>query len=415
MSLPESLRALRVLIIDDDDFTLDVVELLLHQVGVARVQRAMDGAEGVRQLHNAEHPFDVVLCDLRMEGMDGIEVLRHLGDAHRPPALILLSGSDERLLASVSDLGRKQGLNVLAALQKPLTVEALSAALMQLERPWLRDDSHEWSGGSAIGLTRDELKHGLAHEAVAVQVHPKLGLIDGGAIGLECLLRWRHPARGLLTPDEVLPAAEEHGLMHDITVKVFQRAVALLAGLLRDGHDVNVSLNLSITDLSLLDLPERLVAIAREAGVPPQRITLEVAEHPALHEPSVEQAVMTRLALRGFALSVDGFGTGYASLQSLRNLPVQELKVHRAFVTGATQRPVSRAILESSVSLGHQLGLRVVAEGVESEEDLALVRLLGCDAMQGDAIARPMDPESVRGWLDAQRYPASERRAALHP
>lgn len=415
MLLPESLRALRVLLIDDDDFTLDVVELMLEQLGIARVDRASDGAEGVRKLHDATHPFDVVLCDLQMEGMDGIEVLRHLGEAHRPPALILLSGSDERLLTSVSALGRRQGLNVLAALRKPLTAEALSAALRELERPWLRDDSREWIGGSAVRLTLDELREGLANDAVAVEVLPKVGLIDGGTIGLECLLRWRHPARGVIAPDAVIPAAEEHGLMHDITMQVVRRAVTLLAGLLRDGHDVNVSVNLSITDLSILDLPERLVALAREAGVPPQRITLEIAEHPALHEPSVEQAVTTRLALRGFSLSVDGFGTGYASLQSLRNLPLQELKVHRAFVTGASHRPVSRAILESSVSLGHQLGLRIVAEGVESEEDLALVRLLGCDAMQGDAIARPMDPEALRGWLDARVFTLSQRRPALHP
>lgn len=410
MSLPESLRALRVLVVDDDEFTVDVAEMLLRQLGITQVERANDGSVGLLMLDLASEPFDVVLCDLQMDGMDGIEVLRHLGESSNSPALILLSGSDERMLASVSALGRKHGLNVLGALRKPLTADALQEALLRLGQPAARGGERGRMPTAAESLTADEIRQGLAHGAVRVHLLPKVSMTDAGPVGLECLLRWQDPVRGLVPPAMVLPIAEEHGLIHEITEQVFRRAVTLLADLQREAHDVTIAVNLSIIDLRRLDLPEMLVAMAREAGVPPHLITLEIAEHPALLEVSVEQDVITRLALRGFALSIDDFGTGYASLQSLRNLPVQELKVDRAFVTGASHKPISRAILQSSVALGHQLGLRVVAEGVETPDDVTLIRMLGCDAMQGDAIALPMSPEVLRPWLIARSLALPDRR-----
>ena len=412
MLSPDALQALRVLIIDDDEFTLDIAEMLLRQLGVGHIVRAEDGSVGLVKLEHATTPYDIVLCDLQMDGMDGIEVLRHLGDVERAPALIFLSGADERMLSSVSALGRKYGLNVLAALRKPLSVDALGHALHRFEPAAARTGERVPRQVNTELLTPEQIRHGLIDDAVTVHLHPKVGLSAGEPIGLECLLRWRDPVRGIVPPSAVLSVAEAHGLLHEITLQVFQLAVTTLAELLREAHDVTISVNLSISDLSILELPDRLSRMATEAGVQTHRITLEIAEHPALLAASVEQDVITRLALRGFSLSLDDFGTGYASLQSLSNLPVKELKVHRAFVTGATQRPVSLAILQSSVELGHQLGLRVVAKGVETAEDLTLVRRLNCDAMQGDAIARPMSPEMLRPWLNARAITLPERRTS---
>lgn len=412
MLSPDALRALRVLIIDDDEFTLDIAEMLLRQIGVTHIERAQDGSVGLVKLDHAATPFDVVLCDLQMDGMDGIEVLRHLGDAARAPALIFLSGADERMLSSVSALGRKYGLNVLAALRKPLAASTLAEALHRFEPTAARSGERMPRQVNADQLTPEQIRHGLIDDAVTVHLHPKIGLSPGEPVGLECLLRWRDPVRGIVPPSAVIPVAEAHALIHEITLQVFQLAVSTLAELLRESHDVTISVNLSIHDLSILALPDELVRLAQSAGVPTRRITLEIAEHPALLEASVEQDVITRLALRGFALSLDDFGTGFASLQSLGNLPVKELKVHRAFVTGATQRPVSRAILQSSVELGHQLGLRVIAKGVETAEDVTLVRSLQCDAMQGDAIARPMSLEMLRPWLNSRSLTLPERRTS---
>lgn len=415
MSLPESLQALRVLVIDDDEFTVDVAEMLLRQIGISQVERAHDGSVGLLKLDQATAPFDVVLCDLQMDGMDGIEVLRHLGSGVEPPALIFLSGADERMLASVSALGRKHGLNVLDALRKPLTAGALERALRRLEQPTVRGGERARMLVDADALTPDEIRRGLEGGCVAVHLHPKVAVSEEGPIGLECLLRWQDPARGILPPSAVIPVAELHGLIHEITLQVFRQAVTLLADLLREAHELSIAVNLSIADLRRLDLPDQFAAMAREAGIAPQRITLEIAEHPALLESSIEQDVITRLALRGFTLSIDDFGTGYASLQSLRHLPVHELKVDRAFVTGASQKPIPRAILQSSVALGHQLGLRVVAEGVETPDDVALIRMLGCDAMQGDAIASPMAPEMLRPWLIARSLALPDRRSPFLP
>jgi len=415
MLRPEVIRALRVLVVDDDEFTLDIVETLLRQIGVTQIEYAVDGSAGLFKLDRATQPFDIVLCDLQMEGMDGIEVLRHLGDATEAPALILLSGSDERMLASVSDLGRKQGLRILAALRKPLALAELSEALHRYEPAAMRTNERVLRQAKADLLTPEQIRHGLIDDAVSIHLQPQIGLASDEPVRLECLLRWRDPVRGIVPPAGLLSVAEAHGLVHEITQQVFQLAVETLAELLRDSHDVTISVNLSISDLSILELPELLVRMAQGAGVPTGRIALEIAEHPALLEPSVEQDVITRLALRGFAVSIDDFGTGYASLQSLGSLPVRELKVHRAFVTGASQRPVSLAILQSSVDLGHQLGLRVIAKGVETAEDLALVRSLGCDAMQGDAIARPMPPEMLHPWLNARSLKLPERRTPIPP
>jgi diguanylate cyclase (GGDEF)-like protein/PAS domain S-box-containing protein len=400
IAIPSPLSAQRVLVVDDDAFMLDVVEELLRQLGVAEVMVAGDGAAALDVITNELTQPDVVVCDINMAGMDGIELLRHLAAAEYRGALIVMSGSGEELLSSAGDLALMHGLNLLAGLRKPIVRDELLRVLegMDPRRVLARTDD---SATARIGrLSADEVRDGLAAGCVDIHVQPKVTVVDHRVVGAEALLRWRDPVRGMLSPLAVVPVAEAHDLIQDLTLEIFRRSVAVQAQWQSQGLDLRLSVNLSAENLVSLDLPDLFADIAAEAGVSPRSMTLEVTESRLMDRLSVSLEVIGRLRLKGFGISVDDYGMGYSNLRKLKQLPITELKVDRAFVTGADRDSVLRVILGSSVALGHSLGLTVVAEGVEDQGVWELLRSLGCDEAQGWFVGRPMPAQDFAGWKE---------------
>jgi EAL domain-containing protein (putative c-di-GMP-specific phosphodiesterase class I) len=202
----------------------------------------------------------------------------------------------------------------------------------------------------------------------------------------------------LIQPAAFISVAEEHGLIDDLTMAVFHKAMGHLKEWTRLGHDLKVSVNVSMDNLDRLDLPEVFADIVRQAGVETGRVILEMTESRLMSNIVTSLEIITRLRLKGFDLSIDDFGTGYSSMEKLKQLPFTELKVDRSFVCGATRDSVARAILESSVQMGHALGMSVVAEGAETQEDWDLLFAIGCDEVQGYFVARPMPAEDFIAW-----------------
>ncbi len=247
-----------------------------------------------------------------------------------------------------------------------------------------------------------ELRRALQQGELRLFLQPKLRLADGALVGAEALLRWQHPQRGLVPPLHFIPFAEQTGFVRQLTLWLFEDCARRWPALQRSGLQ-RLSLNLSTRDLMDAELPERLQRILQRHGVDPAGFCLEITESAIMDEPQRALAVLDTLAERGFKLSIDDFGTGYSSLAYLKRLPVHELKIDKSFVMGMAQDADDAKIVRSTIDLAHNLGLSVVAEGVESAAIGELLRDLQCDEAQGYHISRPMPADDLHAFAAAWR------------
>jgi diguanylate cyclase (GGDEF)-like protein len=231
--------------------------------------------------------------------------------------------------------------------------------------------------------------------------------------GFEALLRWHHPRFGAVPPPEIIAVAQRTGLLRRLTDHVVGRALKARGAWQRAGHDITVAVNVTAADVCDQDLTDQVARLLRESGTPPDRLTLEVTESDAMHEPELALSVLKALADRGVRLAVDDFGTGYSSLAYLDRLPVHEVKIDQSFVSRLEQQAADATIVRATVGLAHELGLRLVAEGVESELARSLVEELGCDLYQGYGLSRPLPEGEVLDWL--ARHRSRPRRPTSRP
>jgi diguanylate cyclase (GGDEF)-like protein len=255
-------------------------------------------------------------------------------------------------------------------------------------------------GGTGDRLrTMEELRTALESDELVVYLQPQVDLADGRVAGSEALVRWNHPTRGLLSPAQLLPAAEQAGLLRPLTDTVLELALNAAARWW-PRRAVPVSVNLSAANVSDLDLPGKVAQALMRHGLPPQALTLELVEDTLMADPERGRAVLGELRRLGVRTSIDDYGTGYSSLAYLRHLPADELKLDRSLTADVGSDRRAAAIVEHTVALAHALGLRLVAEGVEDDATGAMLAELGCDVAQGYAIARPMPVEDFLSWLD---------------
>jgi len=259
-----------------------------------------------------------------------------------------------------------------------------------------------------------DLRTALDRGDMKVHLQPKLDLETGVVVGVEALARWAHFARGTVSPDDFVPVAEETGLIKQLTDVVMDSAIEQLSRLHRTGHHLGLAVNLSTHDLLDELLPDRVQRRLDRYGVDPTLLTLEITESSLLIDAPRARNTIERLNRTGIRLSVDDFGTGYSSLSYLRHLPVAELKIDRGFVTNLLFDEQDEVIVRSIIDLGHNLGLQVVAEGVETDEVLSRLRGFGCDMAQGFGVCRPVPFEQLLSWLAATQH-QSRRRDPLRP
>ncbi len=244
-----------------------------------------------------------------------------------------------------------------------------------------------------------ELKEGLDRSELFLEYQPKIDVRNGETVGLEALVRWHHPRHGRMMPDEFLPVVENTGLIGPLTVVVLELALAEAAQWRDAGHPVPVAVNLSVRHLTDLSLPHQINDLLSKHRLPPSALVLEVTETLIMNDPVRSVGVLHLLRDLGVTIAIDDFGTGYSSLAYLRRLEVDELKIDKSFVLNMSEDEGNATIVRSTIELGHNLGMRMVAEGVEDAETLGMLRAWGCDFAQGFHFSRPLPAAAVRSWL----------------
>lgn len=245
-----------------------------------------------------------------------------------------------------------------------------------------------------------ELRAALEGGGLVLDYQPKLDLTSGLTLGLEGLLRWNHPSRGRVLPRELLGRAEQSVIMREITPWVVDRAAAFAAMLAQRGFALNVSVNVSAQDLEQPGFAAQVAGITRDRGIEAGRLTLEIAEGGLFSGTQTAMVNLKALADQGVRLAIDDFGTGFSTLSQLQQLPVHELKIDRSFVTGMTTNRGSQSVVRSTVDIAKRLGVRTIAEGVETVAELRALAAIGCHEVQGYFVAQPLRAEEVVSWIE---------------
>ena len=272
------------------------------------------------------------------------------------------------------------------------------------------DATHDGTQQEQLSLL-GELRRAMDRQELRVYFQPKIDLRTGRTRGVEALVRWMHPMRGLVPPIEFMPFAERTGFVRTVTRFVLETALTRCGQWLAQGIRLSVSVNISVRDLQNTDLPDIVASLLASCAVPPELVCLEITESSFMENPQRALHTLGRLRALGIRLSIDDFGTGFSSLAYLRKLRVHEIKVDRTFIA-AMEDSDDMVIVRSTIELAHNLGLQVVAEGIEDEKSLARLRAMGCDEAQGFFMSRPLPEERLLEWL--QTSPHGLRGGEVH-
>jgi EAL domain-containing protein (putative c-di-GMP-specific phosphodiesterase class I) len=342
----------------------------------------------------AAQTYDIVLIDLCLGEEDGMQLLRHLRQTRADPSVIFVSGMDDRIRAAAFRIASDLGLRVAGTLAKPIDPYSLHALL--LANPTHNRTATRINSGCP---TDEELARALRNDEIHTEYQPKTDLLTGEIVGVEALARWNSPDRGSVPPEQFIPVAERSDLINKLTYRVLRDAIVACRGWreLRPNHSVavNVSPHL-LSDPRLLPEIDSLLHANR---LPPAALIVEVTESTLLSNLPAATEVLTRLSIKGVRISMDDFGTGYSSLQSLMRMPFAELKIDRSFVGACQTDPEAWKIIRATLSLARELGIRVVAEGIETAAINEQLKAAGCDMGQGWLSGRPMSADAMEARL----------------
>ncbi len=340
----------------------------------------------------------VLVLDLNMPDMDGIEVMRRLSKMPNSPALILISGQDSGVLHSAEKLANEHKLKVLASLGKPIPLDRFQQLLETHVSKNTVQQQPLLSRADDI-LYPDELLYAIENEQLVLHYQPQIDINSEQVVGIEALVRWQHPRLGLVYPDRFIAMTEQHQWMEQLTQTVIQMAVQQGRKWNAQQLDIPISVNVSAVNITSLTLPDQLMQMLNDKTLDPVMLTLEVTESVLMGELVTSLDILTRLRLKGIGLSIDDFGTGYSSLSQLHRLPFSELKIDSSFVMAMLEDDEARAIVKTCIVLAQELHMQVVAEGVETAAHLAVLKELGCHVAQGYLFSKPLPGEAITRWL----------------
>lgn len=391
-----------ILIIEDHPFQHEYLLNLFKEMREVKLMAARDGVEALKLLK--QHDFDLILSDLLMPGMDGVQFIQKLGEHKHKPALAIMSATSRRTMISSSLVAKSLGLTVLGLISKPVSAGDLLRLLEKLDSMRLTDPL---KGASSSGFDPQTLKAAMQAGQIVPWFQPKKSLLTGRIVAAEALARWQHPTFGLLLPKDFLPAIVGHKLEEALLMQCVVYAIKAQATWSRQGYEIPVSIKLPPPLLNSEDLPDRLLELViRHEGVA-ANISFGLTECFTTDDIRHYFAGACRLRFKGFGLVQDDFDQGYSSYLNLVSTPFTELKIDRSLVSASVANQSTAGAIESIIALGHTLGLTVVAEGVETQEELMLLRRIKCDQVQGFLISKAVGQEQF-SYLLAQDGPTNK-------
>lgn len=385
-----------LIVIDDEAAFGEFVGKVATAAGYAAT---VTGNPGDFRRALGENPPAVIVMDLHMPETDGFELLRELSEKQSKAKLVIVSGmADNRTLETADRFGREMGLAMAGALTKPVRAADLKAVLIGLRE-------------AAAGTTAEGLREAIASDRLFLEYQPKIDIRTRKLAGVEALVRWRGRAGEVIAPDAFIPLAESSGLIDDLTRWTVDRAFRQRRAWQDKGFDLRVAVNISAKNIHDHKLPDLLRDKCRELDISPSAITIELTETASTWDVATLMEVLGRFRIKGFHLSIDDFGTGYSAIAQLVKLPFSELKVDKSFVLEMDRVRDAAIVVKAIIDVGHNLGLSVVAEGVEKETQLTMLADYGCDLAQGFYFFRPMEAgriEALAGMFDQGPAPTEK-------
>lgn len=384
-------------VLDDEAAIGRFVARALRNFGVIEVEQFIDLPSMTAAL--AERAPSLIFLDISLGSSDAIEAIRQLSTMNYRGVVQLMSGTNAFLLEDVRLIGERHGLRMRQAITKPFRVDAIKA-IIEEEQFLLggRSPGPVNAGGAGSARPKVDLPTALANDWVEIWYQPKIDLKGSGVAGAEGLARIRHPDHGVLAPIAFLPQASVSDLIA-LAEHALRTALRDAADFAAGGHTLRLAINMPVE--ALLALP--IAAIVRDAPKADDwsGIIIEVTEDQVIRDLAAAHEIATQLRIHRISLALDDFGSGYSSLARLKELPFAELKLDRSFVTGCGQDPENAALCKMVAELAHRFGSQAVAEGVETESDLATIRKMGCDVAQGFLFAGAMPKDAFLARLGA--------------
>ncbi|MGE8101500.1 EAL domain-containing response regulator [Pseudomonas fluorescens] len=393
---------LRVLVLGANAFHRSIAVNMLWQSGCQEVFVAGNSAQALAILEQVG-PVDITLCDLRMDGVDSLELLQGVGGSRLAGSIIISSSLSLDVRRAVGQWVSLLGMVLLGNISKPLQFGALQLLLAKHMNEAI--DVPVVPPVAALA-TEEEVRRALADQQLQTYFQPKFNLLTGEVCSVEALARWHHPFKGVLPPSVFMPIVERCGLMDDLLFFQLEQGLRLQRQALQQGFALNIAFNLHAVQLVNAELTCRIKTMLGAHELPGSGLAFELTETGLLEAPASSLESLVRLRMMGCSLSIDDFGAGFSSLQRLCQLPFNEIKLDAEFVRGLKQEPRCRAVISSTLALGEALGMRVVVEGIETEEQRQVLLELGCTQGQGYLCARPMTAAGLLNWLDLQQMAA---------
>lgn len=395
------------MVVEDSAVQRDHMAGLLRQAGFGQVLQACDGIDALRKLDARGIPVELVLTDLDMPGMDGLELIRHLKELELAASLVVASAREGRLAEAAASMhGAAARMQLLGTALKPLHFDVLQTLLSQA-------DAQALSVVATSAPTAAEVEAALAQQQFVPYFEPRIEVAGGMLRGVDVHACWLHPERGLIRASRFLPVLQGSTAIAPLAMSIAQQALAQL----KAWHDIGlVTLTMSIRLPAELLADRRMVdqlsTCVHEHGLAQRGITWECQEGVLTSAAPLSIANLAHLSLRGFGIGVAGYRAGQTTQQQLARCPLTELRIDHVIVNEASLQPARAALLQQSIEAAHQMRIAVVAEGVEHVADLALLRSYGCELAQGTLVAAPMPAQALVGWIKGNRRRLKELATA---
>ncbi|MBB1292816.1 MULTISPECIES: EAL domain-containing protein [Pseudoalteromonas] len=386
-----------ILVVDDSKAILVVMQAILNELNVPNVTTCLNAQDALNKVKTNLYTFDAVFTDLNMPDMDGMELIRHLGDIQYPGAIVIISEMNSKIIDLAADLARKNNVHLIGNIAKPVQLNQVYTLLQKLE--YLACHTEK----PTEPISETQLLHAISHNEITPFYQPKVNRNSNKVESIEVLARIVTAEQGaVLLPERFICVAEDLDLINLITFQLFEKATGDFSEIkTRLGYKLKLAFNLSPCQLEDLSCPDKLALILHLNQLTPSEIILEITEQHALSS-SAQLETLNRLRMRGFGISLDDFGTGFTNVQQLKTLPFTEVKIDRTLISNIESDLFSQVIVSSLVNIAIQDDLTIVAEGIERVEELEyLERFKEHILMQGFLISRPKGKTEFIRWAQS--------------